>query len=214
MDIIVVGCEHLGAMVAIELANLNHNITVIESDEEKLVTLGSGFNGHVISGIEYDHDNLVQSGIEHCDALLALTNDDNLNITVSLVAKQIFKVKKVIAQVIEPNRRDQYDLLNIESISPIKMGVNSLLSKMDIVPLETVYKVTSGYEITHIHVQRDLPIRVSDIQQKCDVIVSAIIANGIGELVKLDSMIKNGDSVVCTHHIRDRQRLMSLLVQE
>lgn len=214
MNIIVVGCENIGAMVAIELSNLNHNITVIESDEYKLNALGTGFNGRIVTGVEYDHDNLIHCGIEQCDALLALSNDDNLNITVCLVAKNIFKVRKVIAQVIDPTRRDQYDLLGIESFSPIKMGVNSLLSKMDIVPIETLHRISSGYEITQVHVQRDLPILVADVQKHSEVVVSAVISNGIGELARLDTLIEDNDIVVCTNHIRDRKKLMELLVQE
>lgn len=214
MDIIVVGCENIGSMVAMELANLNHNVTVIESDGSKLQSLGSGFNGRIVSGVEYDHDNLVTAGIEKADVVLALTHDDNLNITISLVAKTIFKVRTVIAQVIEPNRRNQYDLLNIESFSPVKMGVNSLLSKMDIVPIETLHRISSGYEITQVHVVRDLPVSVEELQNKCEVIVGAIISNGIGELALASTLIEDNDIVVCINHIRDRQRLMDFLVQE
>jgi len=214
MYIIVVGCTHIGSMIAKELSNLNHHVVVIERDEQKLESLGSGFNGLVISGVEYDHDNLVQAGIEKADALLAVTDDDNLNITISLVANRIFKVKKVIAEVIDPSRRDQYDLLKIESFSPVKMGINSLLSKMDIVPIETLFKVTSGYEVTQVHVQRTLPISVEEIYQESEALVSVIISKGIGQLAQRDTLIEDKDIVVCTNHIRDRQRLMDTLVQE
>lgn len=214
MELVIIGCEHLGAMVAKEMANLNHNVTVIESDSAKLHALGSGFNGFVIRGIEYDQDNLIQAGIERADVVLALTGDDNLNITVSLIAKTIFNVRKVIAQVIDPYRRDQYDVLGIESFSPTKMGVNSLLSKMDIVPIETLLKVSSGYEITQIHVVRALPISISEIYKSCDAIVSVVISHGIGKLAVPGLMIDDDDIVVCTNHIRDRQKLMDLLVQE
>lgn len=214
MYIIVVGCSQIGSMIAKELANLNHHVVVVERDEKKWLTLGNGFNGFIISGVEYDHDNLIQAGIEKADALLAVTDDDNLNITVSLVANRIFKVKKVIAEVIDPSRRDHYEMLKIESFSPVKMGVNSLLSKMNIVPIETLLKISSGYEITQIQVARDLPITVAAIYQKCDCHVSAIISNGIGQLAHPETLIENNDIVVCTNHIRDRQRLMETLVQE
>lgn len=214
MNIIVVGCENVGAIVATELANLNHNITLIESDQDKLQKLGSGFNGRTITGVEYDQEILVLSGIETTDVLLALTDNDNLNITVSLIASSIFKVKKVVSQVNDPSRRDLFDLLSIETISPTKMAVNSLLSKMDIVPIETVYKITTGFEITQIHVQRELPIKVSDLCHKVEVLISVIISNGIAELVHNNSEIKNNDVVVCTHHIRDRRKVLNLLVQE
>jgi trk system potassium uptake protein len=214
MYIIVIGCGHIGSMVAKELANQNHNVVVIEREEERLKALGGGFNGMPILGIEYDYDNLLQAGIDKADVVLALTDDDNLNITVSLVAKQIFKVKRVIAEVIDLERRELYDQLDIETFSPVKMGVNTLLSRMDIVSIETVYKISSGFEVTQLHVSVDEPISVSDIRKQCNAVVSALITNGIGQLVDDKTLIKSDDVVLCTNHVRDRQRMVDLLVKE
>ncbi|MEI7668396.1 MAG: NAD-binding protein [Erysipelotrichaceae bacterium] len=214
MYIIVVGCEALGAKLAKELANLNHNIAVIERDENKLEALGGGFNGLIIKGIEFDHENLIQAGINSADAVLALTDDDNLNVTVSLVSSQIFNVKRVIAQVIDPERRHVYELLGIESFSPVKMGVNALLSKMDITPLEQLVQVSSGIEITRIQIRRDNPIKVSQVFEQTNAIVSVVVHKGITDLCNHDTVLEDTDLVVCSHHIRDRKKLMDLLVKE
>lgn len=214
MYIIVVGCGHIGSMVAKELANQNHNVVVVEREEEKLAALGGGFNGMVVLGIEYDYDNLMQAGIDKADVLLALTDDDNLNITTSLVAKRIFNVKRVIAEAIDLEHRELYDQLDIETFSPTKMGVNTLLSRMDIVSIETVYKISSGFEVTQVHVTTNSPITVGEIRKQCNVTISAIISNGIGQLVDDQTIIKNDDVVLCTNHIRDRQKLVDLLVKE
>lgn len=214
MYIIVVGCEVLSAKLAKELANLNHNVAVIERDEKKLEALGIGFNGLTIKGIEFDQDNLIEAGIHQADVVLALTDDDNLNITVSLVSTHIFKVKRVIAQVIDPDRRNIYELLGIESFSTVKMGVNALLSRMDITKVEQLVQVSSGVEITRIQLNRDLPITVSQVYEQANTIVSVYIHNGVTNLVNPDTILVNEDLVVCTHHIRDRQNLMDLLVKE
>ncbi len=214
MYIIVVGCEVLSAKLAKELANLNHNVAVVERDEKKLEALGIGFNGLIIKGIEFDQDNLIEAGIHQADVVLALTDDDNLNITVSLVSTHIFKVKRVIAQVIDPDRRNIYELLGIESFSTIKMGVNALLSRMDITKVEQLVQVSSGVEITRIQLNRDLPITVSQVYEQTSAIISVYIHNGVTNLVNPDTVLVNEDLVVCTHHIRDRQNLMDLLVKE
>lgn len=214
MYIIVVGCETLSAKLAKELANLNHNVAVIERDEKKLEALGIGFNGLTIKGIEFDQDNLIEAGIHQADVVLALTDDDNLNITVSLVSSHIFKVKRVIAQVIDPDRRNIYELLGIESFSTVKMGVNALLSRMDITKVEQLVQVSSGIEITRIQLNRELPITVSQVYEQANTIVSVYIHNGVTNLVNPDTILENGDLIVCTNHIRDRQNLMDLLVKE
>lgn len=214
MYIIIVGCESIGAKVAKEMSNLNHDVVVVERSEDKLGALASGFNGMIVRGIEFDQDNLQQAGIEKADIVLALTNDDNLNITVSLVASKIFNVKRVIAMINDPNRGNLYELMNIESFSPIKMGVNSLLSKMDITPIEQLVQVSSGVEITRIEVKRVLPIKVKQVEEKAHTIVSVVMHNGITNLAKPDMTLEYGDLVVCSNHIRDRKALSDLLAKE
>ena len=214
MYIIVVGCEVLSTKLAKELANLNHNVAVIERDEKKLEALGIGFNGLIIKGIEFDQDNLIEAGIHQADVVLALTDDDNLNITVSLVSTHIFNVKRVIAQVMDPDRRNIYELLGIESFSTIKMGVNALLSRMNITKVEQLVQVSSGIEITRIQIKRDLPISVSQVYEQANAIVSVNIHNGVTNLANTETILENGDLVVCSHHIRDRKNLMDLLVKE
>ena len=214
MYVIIVGCELIGARVAKELANLNQDVVVIERDDSKLEQLSSGFNGMYLHGIEFDQDNLIQAGIEKADVVLALTDDDNLNITVSLVASKVFNVKRVIAQVIDPNRRYLYELLNIVSFSPINMGVNSLLSKLDIAPVEQLIQVSSGIEITRIEVKRVLPIKVREVFEQANTQISVLVHNGVSSICDGDSRIEYGDLVVCSHHVRDRKKLTELLVEE
>ena len=45
MNIIVVGCDLLGSILANNLADAGHNVSVIDRDTERLNVLGSGFNG-------------------------------------------------------------------------------------------------------------------------------------------------------------------------
>ena len=72
MYILIVGCETIGAKVAKEMSNLNHDVVVVERSEEKLSALAGGFNGMIVKGIEFDQDNLQQAGIEKADVVLAL----------------------------------------------------------------------------------------------------------------------------------------------
>lgn len=214
MYIIIVGCEVLSSKLANELVNLNHNVAVIERDETKLEALGIGFNGLIVKGIEFDQDNLIEAGINQADVVLALTDDDNLNITVSLVSSHIFNVKRVIAQVLDPERRNIFELLGIESFCTVKMGVNVLLSRLDISKVEQLVQVSSGIEITRLQIRRNHPIRVSHVYEQTNAIVSVVIRNGTTNLVSSETILVDGDLIVCSHHIRDRQNLMDLLVKE
>ena len=131
MYIIIVGCGRLGSVLSKELSDAGHNISVIDSDSKRLEALGSGFNGLSIKGVEYDSNVLKEAGISHADYLLSLTSDDNLNIMVSLIAKECFKVPRVIARVNEPSKKSAYELLEIDMINPTELTSYIIRSKIE-----------------------------------------------------------------------------------
>ena len=46
--------------------------------------------------------------LEDCDAVAAVTKDDNINLMVAQIARELFGVKHVIARVAEPSRKEVY----------------------------------------------------------------------------------------------------------
>ncbi len=130
MNIIIIGCGRLGSILANELSNAGHNISVIDRDSERLNVLGSGFNGLIIKGIEYDDEILKEAGILTSDAVLSVTPDENINITVSLIAKKIYRVPRIIARIVNPNRQYIYEKLDIETINTTQLGVDILKAKL------------------------------------------------------------------------------------
>ncbi len=131
MYIIVVGCGRLGSALATELSDAGHNISVVDRDSKKFELLGSGFNGLNIKGIEYDNDVLQEAGIAHADYLLSLTPDDNLNIMVSLIAKECFSVPRIISRVNEFSKQNVYELMEIETINPTELISYLIKSKIE-----------------------------------------------------------------------------------
>ena len=130
MNIIIIGCGRFGGTLANELSDAGHNISVIDRDSERLGVLGSGFNGVKIKGIEYDDEVLKEAGIQTADAVLSLASDENINITVSLIAKEIYKVPLIFARIVNPNRQHIYQALGINTVNPIQLGVDILTSKL------------------------------------------------------------------------------------
>ena len=131
MFIIIAGCGKLGSTLAEELSDAGHNVSVIDRESKKLESLGSGFNGLSIKGIEYDSSVLKEAGIAHADYLISVTPDDNLNITVSLVAKETFKIPRVIARVNNPEKKSVFELLEIETINPTELISYIIRSKIE-----------------------------------------------------------------------------------
>lgn len=132
MYIIIVGCGMVGSKLAKALSDDNHDVVVIDSDAENFSQLGSGFNGLTVGGVPLDEDVLKSAGIEKADALVAVTPDDNMNVTVSQIAKKIFKVPKVITRIYDPEREIIFQELGLTTMCPASLvvcQVKSILNK-------------------------------------------------------------------------------------
>jgi len=131
MHIVIIGCGKLGSNLAKGLSDEGNDICIIDRNGDKLNSLGSGFNGKRIKGIEFDSDKLIEAGVNEADVLLAVTSDDNINITVSLIAEKIFHVPNIIARVNDPQKNDIYNQLGINTINPIQYEIEMLRKKIN-----------------------------------------------------------------------------------
>src|SRR4030042_6769787 len=123
MYIIVVGCGKVGSNLAKELSMNNHDVVVIDSDPEKFTQLGSGFNGKTILGIPIDEEILLQAGIEKADAVAAVSPDENINIMVCQIAKEIYNVPSVIPRVYDPDRDIFFQELGLNTMCLTTLAV-------------------------------------------------------------------------------------------
>jgi trk system potassium uptake protein TrkA len=130
MHIIIIGCGRIGSQLARDLSESGADVAVVDRDGTRLNALGSGFNGQVIKGIEFDTDILKKAGIDKADLVLPVTPDDNVNITVSMVAKRLFNVPRVISRVCSPDKKYVYEKLELETINPTQLGVDLLIAKI------------------------------------------------------------------------------------
>ena len=126
MRVVILGCGRVGARLAAMLDDEQHVVSVIDSALEAFERLPPSFQGLAVQGVGVDYDILRQAGIERADAFCALSNDDNTNIMASQVAKEVFKVSRVITRIYDPLRQATYRALGLESICPTRMGVTRI----------------------------------------------------------------------------------------
>ena len=214
MYIIIIGCGRLGSTLARELSDNGHDVCILDRDNEKLSVLGSGFNGQKISGIEFDNDKLLEAGIQKADALLAVTNDDNINITVSLIAKDIHKVPKIIARVNSPEKSYIYDKLGIETINPVQSGIDVLKGKLLTENLDVILSLSNNMEIIELLVNRSVSLSVKDIETACSCIISGLLRKNVISLPNQMEIIRNGDRIICTIQKDVKKKLISMVSKE
>ena len=122
MKIVILGCGRVGSTLANILDQAGHEVSVIDFSSEAFQRLSPDFKGETIPGNGVDEEVLIRAGIREADAFAAVTNGDNRNIMASQIAKEIFKVKKVVCRIYDPIREETYRELGLETISPTKVG--------------------------------------------------------------------------------------------
>ncbi len=126
MNILVVGCGKVGSKLASTLSREGHDVSVVDKDEQKFELLDNDFSGFTTAGIPIDQDVLRRAGIEDCDAVAAVSEDDNVNIMVSQLAEEIFHIPKVIARIYDPQRENVFSHYGLHTVCPTNLTVGSI----------------------------------------------------------------------------------------
>ncbi len=126
MKLVIVGCGRVGAMAAVALSKAGHQVTVIDVNRRAFDRLGPDFTGEMVLGNGIDEDVLRQAGIETADGFASLTNGDNRNIMAAQIAREIFKVPRVITRIYDPIRQDAYTELGLDTVCPTLSGARQI----------------------------------------------------------------------------------------
>lgn len=130
VHVVIVGCGRVGSSLGRELVATGHTVAVIDRKPEAFVRLGDDFSGQKIAGIGFDHDTLIQAGIERADALAAVTNGDNSNILVARVAREKFSIERVVARIYDPKRAAIYERVGIATVATVKWTSERILRRI------------------------------------------------------------------------------------
>ncbi len=124
--VIIVGCGKMGSIVANYASAEGHNVVVIDKDERSFELLSPEFSGFTIVGDATEVENLKLAKVERADILLALTTDDNTNFMISMIAKYVFGIGKVVARVYDPENLQLFLDFGIDAVSPILLMAEAL----------------------------------------------------------------------------------------
>ncbi len=153
MKIIVMGCGRVGSQVSLLLAERGFNVTVIDHrDADAMLRLGPGFKGKVVNGLGFDEKVLLEAGIKEADAFVAASSSDNANIVGARIAKNIFKVPRVVARLFDPRRAEIYERLGLKTISTTTMGAERIYEMVTHSDLDVVRNFGHG-EVSLIAVE-------------------------------------------------------------
>lgn len=199
MNILVVGCGKVGATLASVLSRKGHDVSVVAKDETSFERLSPDFSGYTIHGVPIDQDVLRRAGIENCDALAAMTEDDNINIMVSQLAREIFKVPKVLARIYDPSRGDVFSHFGLQTVCPTNLTVSAVCSALlDNSPAKNINLGAHTITFTLMDIPKEYwDCKVSEIEFEENEVLYAIERDSSLILVGLKDMtLKKGDKLI------------------
>jgi trk system potassium uptake protein TrkA len=123
---IIIGCGRLGANLANTLSENGESVTIIDKDEKSFKKLAPGFSGMTKIGDGTDISVLNEVDVKKANAVVVVTNNDNINIFIAQLAKEYFQIEQVIARLYDPDKELVYKEFGIDTISPALLSVKEI----------------------------------------------------------------------------------------
>ncbi|MFP9229037.1 Trk system potassium transporter TrkA [Pectobacterium cacticida] len=136
MKIIILGAGQVGGTLAENLAGENNDITVVDTDANRLRQLQDKFDLRVVTGYASHPRVLREAGAEDADMLVAVTNSDETNMVACQIAYSLFKTPNRIARI----RVAEYIRESEQLFLPEAVPIDHLISPEQLV-IDNIYKL-------------------------------------------------------------------------
>ena len=149
---LIIGGGNIGFNLAKNLENSHESarIKIIEKNKERAEYIANELNNSlVINGNGLEEDVLKEANIDDSETVLALTNDDEDNLMVSVLVEKFSKDKRTMALINKPNYSILQSSLKIDDLIDPRMNtVSSILKHVHKGTIETAYSISNGdYEV-------------------------------------------------------------------
>ena len=187
---LIIGGGNIGFNLAknLESSRESARIKIIEKNKERAEYIANELNNSlVINGNGLEEDVLKEANIDDSETVLALTNDDEDNLMVSVLVEKLSKDKRTMALINKPNYSILQSSLKIDDLIDPRMNtVSSILKHVHKGTIETAYSISNGdYEVIEAEIidsselidkelkNSNLPdnIRIGAVLRKNDIII-------------------------------------------
>jgi trk system potassium uptake protein len=199
--VIIVGAGKVGWNLTRELLDKDHEVTVIEADQQRYATVEEELQHAAQSGDGSELWVLERAGIERADMVVAVTGDDEDNILICQVAREKYGVERVIARCNNPRNVQHFELLGVR---PVVSATDLILRLIEhevpkYGPLHLLDLPQEKLEIIELDVAENSPAagsRVQELGLPEGALVISILRDGSGFVPTGDSQVHAGDEVL------------------
>lgn len=170
MKIIIAGCGRVGYALAQQLNDEGHELTLIDNSAERLQPALSNLDLQGVVGNASSFFTLQEAGIEQADLLIAVTNQDEINLISCLIAKKASRCR-TIARVRNPEyfREINYlkECMDISMIinpeSAAATEIAQLIQVPDAMEIDSFAK--GKVDLMQVVITEDSPLHTMKVQE-------------------------------------------------
>jgi trk system potassium uptake protein TrkA len=201
MYVVIAGAGKVGWNLARELMAKGHEVTVIESERARYLTVEQELEHAIQYGDATELWVLERAGINRADLTIAVTGDDEDNLLICQIAKEKYLCARIIARVNNPRNRQYFELL----------GIQPAVSATDLI-LRLIEHEVPSYGLVHLLDLRDEQLEiievevvqgapaagrtVGDVELPDGSLIISLLRNGKGFVPNADTVIDAGDEVL------------------
>ncbi len=188
--ILIIGGGNIGFNLAknIEQAFDSARIKIIEKNKERAEYIANELNNSiVINGDGLDEDVLSEANLEEVETVLALTNDDEDNLMVSVLVEKFSKDKRTMALINKPNYSLLQSSLKIDDLIDPRMNtVSSILKHVHKGTIETAYSILNG----------DYEVIEAEIIETSELINKELRNSNLPEEIRIGAILRKEDIII------------------
>ena len=201
MYVVIAGAGKVGWNLARELIAKGHEVTVIESERSRYLTVEQELEHAIQYGDATELWVLERAGIQRADLVIAVTGDDEDNILVCQVAKEKYLCDRIIARVNNPRNHDTFRLLGIQpAVSATDLILRLIEHEVPRYGLVHLLALEEErLEIIELEVTPEAPTvgkKVAEIELPEGSLIISVLRGGSGFVPKADTVIEAGDEVL------------------
>jgi trk system potassium uptake protein TrkA len=199
--VVIAGAGKVGWNLARELISKGHEVTVIESERSRYLTVEQELEHAIQYGDATELWVLERAGINRADLTIAVTGDDEDNLLICQIAKEKYLCARIIARVNNPRNRQYFELL----------GIQPAVSATDLI-LRLIEHEVPSYGLVHLLDLRDEQLeiievevgqgapaaghKVADVELPDGSLIISVLRNGRGFVPNSETVIDAGDEVL------------------
>ncbi len=187
--ILIIGGGNIGFNLAknLEQSFEDARVKIIEKNKDRAELIANDLNNSiVINGNGLDEDVLNEANLEDVETVLALTNDDEDNLMVSILVEKFSKNKRTMALINKQNYSLLQSSLKIDDLIDPRMNtVSSILKHVHKGTIENAYTILDGeYEVIE-----------AEIIESSELINKELKNSDLPDEIRIGSIIR-GDEII------------------